>query len=209
MKASGGTEVVKSSCEQHRCVAARSSRIKKGWVLKRQSCRSACFFILSTREIRPSHPSRVPLVQEEYGASAVYSPNFNTQGFYLFMRGRRETSNNVTDEEIWLPCVWTGLCCQLGRCWHHVNWQCPDHIWWGWEAAISRAGSWGTVLLWYTEWNTEDRVIGWISGSGGVHSETELWALKSAVRQFDIDHLFIWTVTSLLFVYCLGLVLIP
>lgn len=96
-----------------------------GWLLKR-SCN-----IHSTRGNKNFTPSPGSLKKRK-DMGQIYTIELNGQGFYLFMRGRPERKNNANpDEEIQLPCVWSGLVVNQSSCWHHVNRQCPDHIWRG------------------------------------------------------------------------------
>lgn len=100
----------------------------------------------------------------------IYTPDLNGQGFYLFMRGRPERNNNANpDEEIQLPCVWSGLV---------VNQAAADIMWidraqttfdGGWEAASRRAKSWGTLVLWCSRCVT-------LSTGGWMDSDEFVWS---------------------------------
>lgn len=144
--------------------------------------------LTSPGEIRPSHPAWGPIRGGRIRGQ-IYTPELNGQGFYLFMRGRPERNNNaIPDEEIQLPCVWSGLV---------VNQAAADIMWTdsaqttfdgGWEAASRRAKSWGTLLLWCSQCVT-------LSTAGWMDLDEFVWSslvLLAGVQQHKKHLWLLW-----------------
>lgn len=111
-----------------------------------------------------------------------------TGAFYLFMRGKPARNNNVNpDEEIQLPCVWSGLV---------VSQAAADIMWTdsaqttfdgGWEAASELRRTSVMVLLLLCD--TERCGVGWIRMSS---SEASLGLLTGSRQQMKQIWLLWW-----------------